>query len=171
MFRKSCYSFVTIPEMVYHYTRNRLPIKGAEHMCLKKPIPIRRAILKKHGYCFKCWNGTHRADSCTVKIICKRCRSDHPTLLHLDRPSSDPGQAEQTKGTPRASNQNNQQDTRTSAQQGAPTLSQRGNLQSSPQQGGAKESSQKDSVKSPKCTQLCGMNASKSFAKIFLCGW
>ena len=32
--------FVTIPEMVYHYTRNRLPIKGAEHMCLKKPIPI-----------------------------------------------------------------------------------------------------------------------------------
>lgn len=32
--------FLTIPEMVHHYTRNRLPIKGAEHMCLKKPIAI-----------------------------------------------------------------------------------------------------------------------------------
>ena len=32
--------FLTISEMVHHYTRNRLPIKGAEHMCLKKPIPI-----------------------------------------------------------------------------------------------------------------------------------
>ena len=30
--------FITIPEMVHHYTRNRLPIKGAEHMCLKTPI-------------------------------------------------------------------------------------------------------------------------------------
>merc|ERR1712083_739257 len=29
-------TFLTIPDMVYHYTRNRLPIKGAEHMCLKK---------------------------------------------------------------------------------------------------------------------------------------
>ena len=32
--------FLTIPEMVHHYTRNRLPIKGAEHMCLKQPIAI-----------------------------------------------------------------------------------------------------------------------------------
>jgi len=32
--------FLTIPEMVHHYTLNRLPIKGAEHMCLKKPIAI-----------------------------------------------------------------------------------------------------------------------------------
>ena len=33
-------NFTTIPEMVYHYTRNRLPIKGAEHMCLKRPVAI-----------------------------------------------------------------------------------------------------------------------------------
>jgi len=33
-------TFLTIPDMVYHYTRNRLPIKGAEHMCLKKPVAI-----------------------------------------------------------------------------------------------------------------------------------
>ena len=32
--------YLTIPEMIHHYTRNRLPIKGAEHMCLKKPIAI-----------------------------------------------------------------------------------------------------------------------------------
>ena len=32
--------FITIPEMVHHYTRNRLPIKGAEHMCLKTPVPM-----------------------------------------------------------------------------------------------------------------------------------
>jgi hypothetical protein len=32
--------FLTIPEMVHHYTRNRLPIKGAEHMCLKQPVAI-----------------------------------------------------------------------------------------------------------------------------------
>ena len=32
--------FLTIPEMVHHYTKNRLLIKGAEHMCLKKPTPI-----------------------------------------------------------------------------------------------------------------------------------
>ena len=32
--------FITIPEMVHHYTRNRLPIKGAEHMCLKKPVQM-----------------------------------------------------------------------------------------------------------------------------------
>ncbi len=30
--------FLTVPQMVHHYTRNRLPIKGAEHMCLKKPL-------------------------------------------------------------------------------------------------------------------------------------
>merc|ERR1712080_49853 len=33
-------TFLTIPEMVHHYSRNRLPIKGAEHMCLKKPVAI-----------------------------------------------------------------------------------------------------------------------------------
>ena len=30
--------FMTVSQMVHHYTRNRLPIKGAEHACLKKPI-------------------------------------------------------------------------------------------------------------------------------------
>ena len=30
--------FMTVPQMVHHYTRNRLPIKGAEHMCLKAPL-------------------------------------------------------------------------------------------------------------------------------------
>jgi len=30
--------FITIPEMIHHYTRNRLPIKGAEHMCLMQPV-------------------------------------------------------------------------------------------------------------------------------------
>ena len=33
-------TFLTIPDMVHHYTRNRLPIRGAEHMCLKKPVHI-----------------------------------------------------------------------------------------------------------------------------------
>ncbi|CAG0912585.1 unnamed protein product [Notodromas monacha] len=30
--------FTNIPDMVYHYVRNRLPIKGAEHMSLRYPI-------------------------------------------------------------------------------------------------------------------------------------
>ncbi|XP_059487519.1 serine/arginine repetitive matrix protein 1 isoform X2 [Neocloeon triangulifer] len=30
--------FSSIPEMVYHYSINRLPIRGAEHMCLLHPV-------------------------------------------------------------------------------------------------------------------------------------
>ncbi|KAF4526551.1 hypothetical protein B566_EDAN009122 [Ephemera danica] len=30
--------FVSIPEMVHHYSINRLPIRGAEHMCLLHPV-------------------------------------------------------------------------------------------------------------------------------------
>jgi len=30
--------FMTVPHMVHHYTRNRLPIKGAEHACLREPV-------------------------------------------------------------------------------------------------------------------------------------
>ena len=30
--------FNSVPEMVAHYTLNRLPIRGAEHMCLLKPV-------------------------------------------------------------------------------------------------------------------------------------
>ncbi|XP_054289049.1 uncharacterized protein LOC129004473 [Macrosteles quadrilineatus] len=30
--------FASVPEMIRHYTVNRLPIRGAEHMCLKLPV-------------------------------------------------------------------------------------------------------------------------------------
>jgi hypothetical protein len=30
--------FDNIPEMIHHYTVNRLPIRGAEHMCLLHPV-------------------------------------------------------------------------------------------------------------------------------------
>ena len=30
--------FKTVPLMVHYYTENRLPIKGAEHTCLRYPI-------------------------------------------------------------------------------------------------------------------------------------
>ncbi|GLH05663.1 Protein E(sev)2B [Gryllus bimaculatus] len=30
--------FDSIPEMIHHYTINRLPIRGAEHMCLLHPV-------------------------------------------------------------------------------------------------------------------------------------
>jgi len=30
--------FASIPEMVHHYSVNRLPIRGAEHMCLLHPV-------------------------------------------------------------------------------------------------------------------------------------
>ncbi|XP_046679567.1 uncharacterized protein LOC124366973 isoform X2 [Homalodisca vitripennis] len=30
--------FTSIPEMIRHYTVNRLPIRGAEHMCLRLPV-------------------------------------------------------------------------------------------------------------------------------------
>ena len=30
--------FHSVPDMIHHYTVNRLPIRGAEHMCLLRPI-------------------------------------------------------------------------------------------------------------------------------------
>lgn len=30
--------FDSIPEMIRHFTLNRLPVRGAEHMCLSKPV-------------------------------------------------------------------------------------------------------------------------------------
>ncbi len=30
--------FATVPDMIHHYSLNRLPVKGAEHMCLVRPI-------------------------------------------------------------------------------------------------------------------------------------
>lgn len=30
--------FETIPEMIHHFCMNRLPVRGAEHMCLVKPV-------------------------------------------------------------------------------------------------------------------------------------
>lgn len=30
--------FPSVPEMVAHYTASRLPIRGAEHMCLVSPV-------------------------------------------------------------------------------------------------------------------------------------
>ena len=32
--------FYNIPQMVYHYTINKLPIKGAEHMSLLYPVVV-----------------------------------------------------------------------------------------------------------------------------------
>ena len=30
--------FDSVPAMIHHYTLSRLPIRGAEHMCLLRPI-------------------------------------------------------------------------------------------------------------------------------------
>lgn len=30
--------FNSIPDMIHHYSRNKLPIKGAEHMSLLHPV-------------------------------------------------------------------------------------------------------------------------------------
>ena len=30
--------FNSIPDMIRHYSVNKLPIRGAEHMCLLKPV-------------------------------------------------------------------------------------------------------------------------------------
>lgn len=30
--------FTSIPEMIKHFSMNRLPIRGAEHMCLLQPV-------------------------------------------------------------------------------------------------------------------------------------
>lgn len=30
--------FLSIPEMIKHFSMNRLPIRGAEHMCLLQPV-------------------------------------------------------------------------------------------------------------------------------------
>jgi hypothetical protein len=31
--------FDRIPYMIHYYSKNKLPIKGAEHMCLLFPVP------------------------------------------------------------------------------------------------------------------------------------
>ena len=31
-------AFSSIPEMVHYYSQNKLPIRGAEHMCLRHPV-------------------------------------------------------------------------------------------------------------------------------------
>jgi len=33
-------AFQSIPQMIYHYSMNRLPIRGAEHMSLRHPVPL-----------------------------------------------------------------------------------------------------------------------------------
>jgi hypothetical protein len=30
--------FASVPAMIHHYTLNRLPVRGAEHMCLVRPV-------------------------------------------------------------------------------------------------------------------------------------
>lgn len=30
--------FRSIPEMIHHFSLNRLPVRGAEHMCLLQPV-------------------------------------------------------------------------------------------------------------------------------------
>lgn len=32
--------FNSIPEMIQHFSLNRLPIRGAEHMCLIQPVIV-----------------------------------------------------------------------------------------------------------------------------------
>lgn len=32
--------FDTIPEMIQHFCLNRLPVRGAEHMCLVEPVNV-----------------------------------------------------------------------------------------------------------------------------------
>lgn len=37
--------FYNIPQMVYHYTLNKLPIKGAEHMSLLYPVVVQCSVM------------------------------------------------------------------------------------------------------------------------------
>ena len=60
-------------------------------------IPHRRAIVIKHGLCFRCLKSGHNAINCPSKINCKTCNRSHHTMLHDPRTKPSSGRGEKTE--------------------------------------------------------------------------
>ena len=54
-----------------------------------KPIPVRRDILGRNGYCYRCYSGRHRASGCDAIVSCAKCGQPHATLLHPTQANGD----------------------------------------------------------------------------------
>ena len=55
----------------------------------KKPIAERLKHLRDSGVCFGCLKrSSHRCKDCTNKLSCSKCSRKHPTVLHMDTPST-----------------------------------------------------------------------------------
>ncbi|XP_059221972.1 uncharacterized protein LOC131996371 [Stomoxys calcitrans] len=50
---------------------------------LEMDIGARRRAVREHGYCFNCLARSHRTYECTSDDVCKICRQEHHSLLHL----------------------------------------------------------------------------------------
>ena len=53
-------------------------------------LPHRRAIVIKHGLCFRCLKSGHNAINCPSKVNCKTCNRSHHSMLHDFRTKPSP---------------------------------------------------------------------------------
>ena len=44
----------------------------------------RRSFLADKALCFACYSENHQSKRCMKKRMCKKCKTPHPTLLHID---------------------------------------------------------------------------------------
>ena len=54
----------------------------------RKSVDERRSFLAEKAICFACYGDNHQSNHCTKKKTCKKCKKQHPTLLHIDGFSS-----------------------------------------------------------------------------------
>lgn len=73
-------------------------------------------FIKKNGLCFGCLLHGHRSKDCKKKLNCKRCKRNHPTAIHTEKPiikakttpTTEPSDAATSKSLVTATNKLNQ---------------------------------------------------------------
>lgn len=45
--------FDTVPDMIRHFCLNRLPVRGAEHMCLIEPVIVQLLWIRSTEYVYE----------------------------------------------------------------------------------------------------------------------
>lgn len=50
------------------------------------PVKDKRIYLKEKIPCYNCFRLGHNASKCSWKMVCKKCKGKHNTLLHFERP-------------------------------------------------------------------------------------
>lgn len=54
----------------------------------KKSVVVKRQFATINRLCFRCLKSGHSIDSCYSKFTCKKCQSNHNTILHLETKQS-----------------------------------------------------------------------------------